>query len=65
MIAEAAYYLAQKRGISGERALDDWFTAEQQVRQVISPQSCVSPDIGVARIEGLDSNASNHATSLS
>lgn len=37
MIAEAAYYLAQKRGFSGEHALDDWLTAEQQVRQVISP----------------------------
>jgi Protein of unknown function (DUF2934) len=37
MIAEAAYYLAQKRGFTGESALDDWLAAEQQVRQVISP----------------------------
>jgi hypothetical protein len=37
MIAEAAYYLAQKRGFSGEHALDDWFAAEQQIRQMISP----------------------------
>jgi hypothetical protein len=37
MIAEAAYYLAQKRGFAGERSLDDWLAAEQQVRQVISP----------------------------
>jgi hypothetical protein len=36
-IAEAAYYLAQKRGFAGEQALEDWLTAEQQVRQVISP----------------------------
>ena len=35
-IAEAAYYLAQKRGFTGEQALDDWLDAEQQVRQVIS-----------------------------
>jgi Protein of unknown function (DUF2934) len=37
MIAEAAYFLAQKRGFLGERALEDWLAAEQQVRQVISP----------------------------
>jgi Protein of unknown function (DUF2934) len=37
MIAEAAYYLAQKRGFLGQGALDDWLEAEQQVRQVISP----------------------------
>jgi hypothetical protein len=39
MIAEAAYYLAQKRGFLGEYSLDDWLAAEQQVRQVISPIS--------------------------
>jgi hypothetical protein len=39
MIAEAAYYLAQKRGFLGEQALEDWLKAEQQVRQVISPVS--------------------------
>ena len=37
LIAEAAYYLAQKRGFLGEHSLDDWIAAEQQVRQVISP----------------------------
>ena len=37
MTAEAAYYLAQKRGFSRENALDDWLKAEQQVREVISP----------------------------
>lgn len=37
MIAEAAYYLAQKRGFTGENALDDWLEAERQIRQVISP----------------------------
>jgi Protein of unknown function (DUF2934) len=37
MIAEAAYYLAQKRGFTGQNALDDWLVAEQEIRQVISP----------------------------
>src|SRR5277367_2023829 len=37
MIAEAAYYLAQKRGFPGEHSLDDWLAAEQQVRHLISP----------------------------
>jgi hypothetical protein len=37
MIAEAAYYLAQKRGFTGGNALDDWLAAEQEMRQVISP----------------------------
>jgi hypothetical protein len=37
MIAEAAYYLAQKRGFTGENGLDDWLAAEQEIRQVISP----------------------------
>jgi hypothetical protein len=41
-IAEAAYYLAQKRGFTGEHALDDWLDAEQQLKHVISP----SPDSG-------------------
>ena len=35
MIAEAAYYLAEKREFHGEQSLDDWLAAEQQVRQVI------------------------------
>ena len=38
MIAEAAYYLAQKRGFLGSHALDDWLAAEQQVRWAISPR---------------------------
>jgi Protein of unknown function (DUF2934) len=37
MIAEAAYYLAKKRGFTSENALDDWLAAEQEIRQVISP----------------------------
>jgi hypothetical protein len=37
MIAEAAYYLAQRRGFRGEHSLEDWLAAEQQIRQVISP----------------------------
>jgi hypothetical protein len=37
MIAEAAYYVAQKRGFRGEHSLEDWLAAEQQIRQVLSP----------------------------
>lgn len=37
MIAEAAYYLAQKRGFDGDHSLDDWLAAEQMVRRAISP----------------------------
>lgn len=37
MIAEAAYFIAERRGFSGEHGLDDWLAAEQQVRQVLSP----------------------------
>jgi hypothetical protein len=37
MIAEAAYYFAEKRGFSADHSLEDWLTAEQQVRLVISP----------------------------
>jgi hypothetical protein len=37
MIAEAAYYFAQKRGFTGENALNDWLAAEQEIRQVLSP----------------------------
>jgi hypothetical protein len=36
-IAEAAYYLAEKRRFSGDNALEDWLAAEQQMRQMISP----------------------------
>jgi Protein of unknown function (DUF2934) len=39
MIAEAAYYLAQKREFHGEHSLDDWLHAERQIREVISPSS--------------------------
>jgi hypothetical protein len=37
MIAEAAYFLAEKRGFIGEHSLDDWLAAEQQVKEAISP----------------------------
>jgi hypothetical protein len=37
MIAEAAYFLAEKRGFVGGHSLDDWLAAEQQVKRVISP----------------------------
>jgi hypothetical protein len=37
MIAEAAYFLAKKRGFVAGHSLDDWLAAEQQVKQAISP----------------------------
>ncbi len=50
MIAEAAYYLAQKRGFLGGHALDDWLAAEQQIRLAISPhlksEASMSPKMG-------------------
>jgi len=53
MIAEAAYFLAQRRGFTGETALDDWLAAEQEIRQLISP--IVGPPTpqrqGVSRFE--------------
>ena len=36
MIAEAAYFLAQKRGFTGGDQLSDWVAAEQQVDAVVS-----------------------------
>jgi Protein of unknown function (DUF2934) len=38
-ISEAAYFIAMKRGFTGDHSLEDWLTAEQQMRQVISPAS--------------------------
>lgn len=31
MIAEAAYYLAEKRGFAGDEAYDDWVKAEAEI----------------------------------
>ena len=36
MIAEAAYYLAQKRGFSGGNELSDWVAAEKQVDALLT-----------------------------
>jgi hypothetical protein len=36
MIAEAAYYLAQKRGFGGGNELTDWTTAEKQVDALLT-----------------------------
>lgn len=35
MIAEAAYFLAQKRGFSGGNELSDWVAAEKQVDSLL------------------------------
>src|ERR1700679_1455493 len=37
MIAEAAYFRAEKRNFDGGHALDDWLLAEQEVKRIISP----------------------------
>lgn len=36
MIAEAAYYLAERRGFESGHELDDWLLAESQVDPVIA-----------------------------
>ena len=35
MIAEAAYFIAQKRGFGGGKETDDWAQAEKQVDAVL------------------------------
>jgi hypothetical protein len=37
MIAEAAYFRAEKRNFEPGHALDDWLLAEQEVKRIISP----------------------------
>jgi hypothetical protein len=37
MIAEAAYYRAEKRGFSGDESLADWLAAEDEIRKILSP----------------------------
>jgi hypothetical protein len=58
MIAEAAYYLAQKRGSPGKHSLDDWLAAEQQVRHMISPISDADPFAKAGERPGIASSAS-------
>jgi hypothetical protein len=36
MIAEAAYYCAEKRGFADGHALEDWLTAERQIMLAMS-----------------------------
>ena len=36
MIAETAYYLAQKRGFTGGNELSDWMAAEKQVDTLVA-----------------------------
>lgn len=37
MIAEAAYYIAEKRGFGCGRDLEDWLHAERQIDAALSP----------------------------
>ena len=36
-VAEAAYYKAERRGFSGDRALDDWVEAEREIVAMTEP----------------------------
>lgn len=36
MIAEAAYFRAEKRAFSAGHALEDWLLAEQEVKRILS-----------------------------
>jgi Protein of unknown function (DUF2934) len=37
MIAEAAYFKAEKRAFAPGHALEDWLCAERDVKEIISP----------------------------
>jgi hypothetical protein len=37
MIAEAAYYRAERRNFAGGREMDDWLAAEEEIDSLISP----------------------------
>ncbi len=34
MISEAAYYRAERRGFAGGAELEDWFAAEEEIKQL-------------------------------
>ena len=36
-VSEAAYYKAERRGFSGDRALDDWVEAEREIVAMAEP----------------------------
>jgi hypothetical protein len=36
MIAEAAYYLAQRRGFAPGSELEDWLAAESEIEQLLA-----------------------------
>jgi hypothetical protein len=38
-ISEAAYYRAERRGFSGDRALDDWVEAERELSAMAEPDA--------------------------
>lgn len=48
MIAEAAYYLAEKRGFSGDEREQDWLQAELEVDRLIAASQIVQPPKKVA-----------------
>ena len=44
MIAQAAYYLAERRGFETGHALEDWVAAECEIDRTPSPGSGEAPD---------------------
>jgi DUF2934 family protein len=45
MIAEAAYYLAEKRGFAPGRELDDWLSAETDIAESLLEQRPGAADL--------------------
>lgn len=45
MVAEAAYYRAQRRGFAPGRDLDDWLAAEAEIAQSILEQQPAAADL--------------------
>ncbi len=39
MIAEAAYYISERRGFGAGREIEDWLLAEKQVNAILSGES--------------------------
>jgi len=37
LIAEAAYYRAERRNFAGGREMDDWLAAEEEIDSLINP----------------------------
>jgi hypothetical protein len=56
MIAEAAYYLAQRRGFAAGDAAADWLAAEAQIDRMLAERAALAP-IATDELEQLMSRA--------